>query len=136
MGDRYRKGRFYPGMPPTPTSFRPGEKLMTPAKFAVRVKPDGGCEVWTGGKCHKTGYGKVTFNYRTWLPHRLAWTFTHGPIPEGMRVLHTCDNRLCVKLSHLFLGTAKDNTQDMLAKGRNRFGPNAPHKHGHPPERR
>jgi hypothetical protein len=43
-----------------------------------------------------------------------------GSIPKGMKVLHHCDNPRCVRFSHLFLGTQKDNIDDMFAKGRNR----------------
>ncbi len=50
--------------------------------------------------------------------HRAAWIEANGPIPEGMNVLHHCDNPPCVNVEHLFLGTAADNTQDMIAKGR------------------
>lgn len=41
-----------------------------------------------------------------------------GPIPKGMFVLHKCDVRACVKPDHLFIGTKKDNTRDMMSKGR------------------
>jgi hypothetical protein len=46
------------------------------------------------------------------------WEHEHGPIPEGMYVLHTCDNKVCIEPSHLFLGTKKDNSIDMAKKGR------------------
>lgn len=52
---------------------------------------------------------------------RLVFTEKHGPIPEGLNVLHTCDNTLCINPDHLFLGTLSDNTQDMIAKGRHKF---------------
>ena len=50
--------------------------------------------------------------------HRLAWAAANGPVPDGMCVLHSCDVRACINPKHLFLGTNKDNTQDMVTKGR------------------
>jgi hypothetical protein len=48
----------------------------------------------------------------------VAWTIANGPIPEGLFVLHRCDNAVCCNPAHLFLGTRADNTRDMIAKGR------------------
>lgn len=50
--------------------------------------------------------------------HRVAWDLTYGPIPDGMLVLHRCDNPSCVRPDHLFLGTQTDNMLDRKAKGR------------------
>lgn len=54
------------------------------------------------------------------LAHRVSWVITNGPIPDGMCVLHRCDNPRCVNTSHLFLGTYADNHADCKRKGRNR----------------
>jgi hypothetical protein len=60
------------------------------------------------------------------LAHRIAYELECGPVPEGMFVLHRCDNPPCVRVSHLFLGTRADNLADMRAKGRGVGGPNNP----------
>src|SRR5262245_26683442 len=64
------------------------------------------------------GYGKLTRNGKTWLAHRWVWTQANGDIPEGMCVLHVCDNPPCINLEHLFLGTRQNNMTDMQNKGR------------------
>ncbi len=50
--------------------------------------------------------------------HRASWQISFGPIPDGLQVLHTCDNPPCCNPAHLFLGTQLDNIYDMCAKGR------------------
>ncbi len=85
--------------------------------------PEGtGCWIWTG-HVNSKGYGSIRVERNTQLVHRVAWTEYKGPIPEGLCVLHKCDNPACWNLEHLFLGTTQDNTKDMMAKGRN-----APHQ--------
>lgn len=84
--------------------------------------PDGDCWEWRA-YVHPTGYGQVGMSSQrgdTMHTHRASWILAHGDIPEGLLVLHKCDNRLCVNPDHLWLGTHKDNTQDMLTKGRRR----------------
>ena len=56
--------------------------------------------------------------FRTVSSHRYAWELWEGPIPNGMNVLHRCDNRRCCNPAHLFLGTQQENMLDMYAKGR------------------
>lgn len=64
------------------------------------------------------GYGVTWSSGKVVLAHRLSWQQRNGEIPSGMCVLHRCDTPLCVNPDHLFLGTKKDNTNDMKAKGR------------------
>ena len=64
------------------------------------------------------GYGHRKVNGRYEKTHRLVWVEVYGEIPDGMCVLHRCDNPPCVNPGHLFLGTLSDNAQDMAAKGR------------------
>jgi hypothetical protein len=54
----------------------------------------------------------------TMKTHRAAWLVTYGPVPEGMCVLHSCDNPPCCRPDHLFLGTLKENSEDRDRKGR------------------
>jgi hypothetical protein len=90
-------------------------------RFWSRVKKNkgNGCWTWTGS-CHTNwGYGQVRVeNRKTKMVHRISWEMENGPIPEGMKVLHKCDNPPCIRPSHLFLGTQSDNMQDCSRKSR------------------
>lgn len=78
------------------------------------------CWEWPFAK-RPNGYGQRTYKGKTWGAHKAAFDEAYGPVPRGIWVLHICDNRLCVRPSHLFLGTPKDNQQDMVNKGRKKY---------------
>lgn len=84
------------------------------------IKTESGCWEWQGAT-NGRGYGQVRINYKLKQTHRLSWELYHMPIPSGMFVLHRCDNRLCCNPDHLFLGSYKDNLNDMVSKARDRF---------------
>ena len=95
-------------------------------RFWENVSKTETCWVWIGHR-KETNYGVISEGKRKGRPksaHRYSWEIHNGPIPEGLCVLHRCDNPPCVNPEHLFLGTLADNAQDMLAKGRGRWGPN------------
>jgi len=76
-----------------------------------------GCWNWTGAK-EFHGYGQIWYLDRIWVASRLAYTLYVGSIPNGLHVLHSCDNPPCTNPKHLFLGTMSDNLRDCVRKGR------------------
>lgn len=93
------------------------------ARFWTRVDRTGGpssCWEWTGPIVHNgLPYGQLGHGG---MAHRFAWTLLVGKIPEGLLVLHRCDNPPCCNPAHLFLGTQKDNRRDCRDKGRTAKG--------------
>jgi hypothetical protein len=90
-------------------------------RFWARVdqgpRPDD-CWGWRGSRDRK-GYARLGVTGRkVVLAHRFSWCIHQGPIPDGMCVLHSCDNPPCTNPQHLFLGTRVDNNEDMRSKGR------------------
>ncbi len=86
-------------------------------RFWSKVNKSDECWVWTRARNPK-GYGWFGFRQRLQLAHRVSWMLAFGDIPEGLDVLHSCDNPPCVRPEHLFLGTHGDNNADRHAKGR------------------
>lgn len=87
-----------------------------------RKDPETGCWLWTGSRVNDN-YGCANIDYKQLLAHRLSYELHHGPIPDGQKVCHSCDTPLCVNPSHLFLGTQKENLEDMTQKGRRKAVP-------------
>lgn len=76
------------------------------------------CWPWVGQATSHWGYGRINIDGRIHHANRVAYELTYGAIPPGIFVCHRCDNPGCCNPSHLWLGTALDNTRDMDRKGR------------------
>lgn len=88
-------------------------------KFVLKPDTEDGCWTWVGGTT-TAGYGIIGAGGRngaSLLAHRVSWEIHNGPITDGLFVCHHCDNPSCIRPSHLFLGTQKDNLQDASRKG-------------------
>lgn len=91
-------------------------------QFWAKVEMTDECWTWTHGK-DRDGYGICRFyGMGERRAHRVAFTLTYGKIPAKKEALHKCDNPLCVRPSHLFLGTKADNVKDKVKKKRQAFG--------------
>ena len=92
---------------------------VLPSFFLANVKKTNGCWHWRRWRL-KRGYGMSYCADRKIkiLAHRHAWELAYGEIPKGMCVCHKCDTPSCVRPSHLFIGSRKDNMQDCARKGR------------------
>jgi len=89
----------------------------TPVKNGRRV-----CWEWTLARSYN-GYGKVSWYGRHMRANRVAWMLANNrEIPPNMVVMHSCDNPSCIRPSHLSIGTLKQNSEDMVRKGRARGG--------------
>jgi hypothetical protein len=83
------------------------------------------CWEWLGYRDHN-GYGELGVNGRTTSAHRLSYTLNIEAIPDGLFVLHKCNNPACVNPYHLYLGSQQDNMNDMVRASRQTIGENHP----------
>lgn len=99
----------------------PRHNANTPKTFWSRVDRSGECWMWTGA-VGAHGYGRLQYQGRQMTAHRLAYELAIGKPPTGRLVCHICDNRLCCRSGHLWLGTIADNIGDAVTKGRMHLG--------------
>jgi hypothetical protein len=96
----------------------------------IAIDSVSGCWNWLG-YVQSGGYGQLRINNAPVSTHRLSWKlYNDQEIPNGLCVLHKCDNRRCINPAHLFLGTPRDNVRDCINKGRNSNGFCKGHLHG------
>lgn len=93
---------------------------MSMARFWAKVQMTLSCWEWSGSR-DALGYGMFKHKGKTRRAHRISWESRYGKVPDGLLVLHHCDNPSCVNPAHLFLGTNADNNRDMVSKGRARY---------------
>lgn len=84
----------------------------------IKIIKKTGCWIWQAVVGNR-GYGQVGYkgDHHAYV-HRVSHTEFIGPIPKGLYVLHSCDNKLCINPLHLRAGTQKENMADAIARGR------------------
>lgn len=110
-------------------------KKTVPERFwpkVAKIEDATSCWNWTASLTD-LGYGQFAINpgasNANTRAHRVAWELTNGPVPEGLSVLHHCDNRKCCRPDHLYVGTQAQNVDDMMSRDRwgGAVGEDSPH---------
>jgi hypothetical protein len=94
------------------------KRLLPEQRYWRKIaRVESGCWEWQGA-LNSMGYGVISFNSRPMYAHRFVFERTFGGLRPGVVVMHSCDNPRCVRPAHLSAGTQKDNSRDMVEKGR------------------
>ncbi len=99
----------------------PEERFWAKVDKTPGQGPDGDCWGWLAGTRYG-GYGYLRISGKIVAAHRFSYELHKGPIPEGKKVRHSCDNKLCPNPDHLLLGTHQTNMDDMVVRGRSSRG--------------
>ena len=91
-------------------------------RLLARTDRVGDCLVWNGPSADPDGRGSVRWQGRADRAHRVVWEISHGAIPKGLVVRHTCDVAACLNVEHMLLGTQADNMRDKQDRGRGLWG--------------
>lgn len=88
----------------------------------IEMRGPGECWPWKGGTGYR-GYGRIKIRGHMYLPHRIAYAISEGAFDiggfgHGKVIMHSCDNPACCNPAHLKIGTMRENSLDMVAKGR------------------
>lgn len=124
LGGKPRRRKVFYGFTPEEAiqkreAWAPSARPLTlEERFWANVKRGNSDECWEWQRSTSDGYGHMTYEKRYIIAHRAAYEFTYGAIPDGLFVLHRCDNRRCCNPDHLWLGTNRDNVLDSVSKGR------------------
>lgn len=104
-------------------------KVNTNGPLPAQQPELGPCWLWTGGG-NGQGYGQVRILYQQMGAHQVAWEMTQGQIPDGLYVLHKCENRGCCNPAHLYLSASKNATSDALMVNKTEgFNRGVPRRH-------
>lgn len=126
----YEQFRKTGSMKPLQTQFHGLSELDRFFKWTEKGKA-GDCWLWKGSRIQAGWHGQWRASDGSIeLAHRAAWRMMKSDIPDGLCVLHRCDNPICVNPTHLWLGSRADNMHDMWAKGRARPATSRGEKHG------
>lgn len=85
---------------------------------SVEILSENECWIFSG-KIYKNGYGCFRINCHDFLAHKISWLLSYGKKIDGLVIMHSCNNRLCVNPNHLSMGTYSENLQYMVKCGRN-----------------
>jgi hypothetical protein len=94
-------------------------------------EPMSGCHLWVGAE-NGNGYGTMSIRNTKYFAHRVAWAIAYGSAPRDLLILHKCDNRACVNVSHLYAGDYRDNGRDCVERGGNPLTRRTHCQSGHP----